>query len=153
MDFPERIFFTTTVTAQRKPLFRCDRTAQLLLDTLFSYRDRGIFQLYEFVVMPDHVHLLLAPRSATSLERAMQFIKGGYSHRHMKETGSRTEIWERSFTNHRIRDWNDYEKHRHYIHFNPVSARLSPLPHRYLYSSACRGYLLDPAPQPLKPVA
>ena len=85
MDFPERIFFITTVTAQRKPLFRCNRTAQLFLDVLFAYRHRGIFQLYEFVVMPDHVHLLLAPQSATSLERAMQFIKGGYSHRHMKE--------------------------------------------------------------------
>ena len=35
----------------------------------------------------------------------MQFIEGGYSHRYMKETGSRVEIWERSFTNHRIHDW------------------------------------------------
>jgi len=83
----------------------------------------------------------------------MQFIKGGYSHRHMKETESRTEIWKRSFTNHRIRDWNDYEKHRHYIHFNPVNAGLSQLPQRYPYCSACSGFLLDPEPQRLKPVA
>ena len=60
---------------------------------------------HEFVVMPDQVHLLLAPNSTASLERAMQFIEGGYSHRYMKETGSRVEIWERSFTNHRIHDW------------------------------------------------
>jgi putative transposase len=65
---------------------------------MFDYRDREIFQLYEFVVMPDHVHLLLAPKATASLERTMQFIKGGYSHRYRKETGPRMEIWERSFT-------------------------------------------------------
>src|SRR5690242_9504483 len=112
MDFPERIFFITTVTAQRKQLFRFERAAKLFLDTMFGYRDREIFQLYEFVVMPDHVHLILAPKATIALERAMQFIKGGYSHRYMKETGSRIDIWERSFTNHRIRDWDDYETHR-----------------------------------------
>ncbi len=32
------------------------------------------------------------------------------------------EIWQRSFTNHRIRDGNDFEKHKRYIHLNPVRA-------------------------------
>jgi len=72
--------------------------------------------------MPDHVHLLLAPKPSLAIERAMQFIKGGYSHRFMKETGSRMEIWERSFTNHRIRDAFDCEKHRSYIHPMLLSA-------------------------------
>lgn len=131
MDFPERIFFVTTVTAQRKPLFRYERAAQLFLGTLFGYRERGIFLFHEFVVMPDHVHLILTPAVTVSLERSMQFIKGGYSHRYMKETGSRMEIWKRSFTNHRVRDWDDYEKHRRYIHLNPVRAGLSRLPQDY----------------------
>jgi REP element-mobilizing transposase RayT len=112
MDFPERIFFITSVAAQRRLFFSCERAAKMFLDTLCAYRDRGTFQLHEFVVMPDHVHLILAPKSTIALERAMQLVKGGYSHRYMNETGSRTEIWERSFTNHRIRDWEDYEKHR-----------------------------------------
>ena len=128
MDFPERIFFVTTVTAQRRPLFQDDHAVRLFLNTLFAYRDRNIFQLYEFVAMPDHVHLILLPRYTVSLERAMQFIKGGYSHRYMKETGSKIEIWERSFTNHRIRDGDDYEKHRRYIHLNPVRAGLANFP-------------------------
>jgi putative transposase len=103
--------------------------------------------------MPDHVHLIFAPNTATSLERAMQFIKGGYSHRYRKETGSRAEIWERSFTNHRIRDCDDYEKHRHYIHLNPVRAGLCQLAREFPYSSACPGFHLDVPPQRLKPVA
>ena len=153
MDFPARIFFITTVTWQRRLLFSSERASRLFLDTLFGYRNRGIFELYEFVVMPDHVHLILAPTPATSLERALQFIKGGYSHRYMKETGSHAEIWERSFTNHRIRDWGDYEKHRRYVHLNPVRAGLCQLPQDYPYSSACPGFPLDTAPQRLKPDA
>jgi putative transposase len=103
--------------------------------------------------MPDHIHLLLAPKPTLALERAMQFIKGGYSHRFMKETGSRMEIREKSFTNHRIRDADDYETHRRYTHLNPVRARLVEKPQDYLYSSKHPGFLLDDAPQRLKPVA
>jgi REP element-mobilizing transposase RayT len=91
MDFPERIFFVTTVTASRNMLFRSERAARLFLDVLFRYRDDGKFQLYEFVVMPDHVHLILEPKPA--LERAMQLIKGGYSFRYKKEMRSSGEIW------------------------------------------------------------
>ena len=152
-NFADRIFFVTSVTWGRRPLFQSESAAKLLLETVFSYRERGTFQLYEFVVMPDHVHLLLAPRSNLALERAMQFIKGGYSHRFMKETGSRMEIWQRSFTSHRIRDGNDFEKHRRYIHLNPVRAGLVESPRDYPYSSACPGFALDEAPQRLKPVA
>ncbi len=143
---PERTFFATTVTWQRCALFRSDRASRLFLEVLFGYRDRDIFQLYEYVIMPDHVHLLLTPNANVSLERAMQFIKGGYSHRHRKETGSNSEIWERSFTNHRIRDWNDYERHQRYIHLNPVRARLCELPEEYPYSSIKAEFRRDARP-------
>lgn len=123
----------------------------MFLDSLFGYRDRGVFQLYEFVVMPDHVHLILEPAPNVSLEKAMQFIKGGFSHRYMKETRSRSEIWERGFTNHRIRDCEDFEKHREYVHMNPVRAGLARVPQDYPYSSACPTFAL--APPRLKPVA
>jgi putative transposase len=90
MDFSfERTFFVTSVTWQQRPAFGCERIAKLFTQVLFEYRDRGVFLLHEFVLMPDHVHLLLTPRMTVALERAMQFIKGGFSHRVMKETGSR----------------------------------------------------------------
>jgi putative transposase len=152
-NFADRTFFVTSVTWERRPLFRSERAADLFIETLVGYRDRRIFQLYEFVLMPDHIHLLLAPKPTLALERAMQFIKGGYSHRFMKETGSRTDIWERSFTNHRIRDAFDYETHRNYVRLNPVRARLVEVPQDYPYSSAYPGFFLDEAPQRLKPVA
>lgn len=83
----------------------------------------------------------------------MQFIKGGFSHRYLRETGSRMEIWERSFTNHRIRNWDDYAEHQQYVYLNPVRAGLVKHPHDYPYSSACPGFSLDEVPQRLKPVA
>ncbi len=85
-EFVERTFFVTSVTSERRPIFRSERAAKLFIETLYGYRERGTFRLYEFVLMPDHLHLLLAPAPLVSLEKAMQFIKGGFSHRFMKET-------------------------------------------------------------------
>ena len=142
----DRVFFVTTVTIQRLPIFRREVNANLLIDTLAHYRDAGKFLLHEFVIMPDHIHALLTPAEKISLERAMQFIKGGFSFR-MKARGS---IWQPSFTNHRIRDWDDYEHHRDYIQMNPVRARLAPRPDAYPYSSTANVLRMDPVPQGLK---
>jgi putative transposase len=142
-----RIFFVTTVTIQRLPIFRRETNATLLIDTLAHYRDAGKFLLHEFVIMPDHVHALLTPAPEISLERAMQFIKGGFSYRMVK----RGAIWQSSFTNHRIRDWEDYERHRAYIRMNPMRAQLVKRPEDYPYSSAAGVLGMDPVPQGLKP--
>jgi putative transposase len=100
--------------------------------------------------MPDHFHLLVTPSSA--LEHAVQLIKGGFSFRAKKELGSNLVIWQRGFSDHRIRDAEDYEKHVHYIHVNPVKKHLFVRPADYPHSSAYPGWKLDPAPQGLKPV-
>jgi putative transposase len=143
----ERVFFVTAVTAQRLPIFRRGSTANLLIETLVHYRDLGRFLLHEFVVMPDHVHVLLSPAEEISLERAMQFIKGGFSFR----LKSRPPVWQPSFTNHRVRDFEDYAQHREYIWLNPVRARLVVAAEAYPYSSATGSIRLDPVPQGLKP--
>jgi putative transposase len=143
----DRVFFVTTVAAQRRPLFSTERTANLLIETLLHYRDSQKYLLHEFVIMPDHVHTLISPAVDISLERAVQFIKGGFSFR----LKSRFPVWQESFTNHRIRDFEDYCSHREYIWRNPVQARLAERPEDYLFSSAHGGVRLDPIPQGLKP--
>jgi len=143
----DRTFFVTTVTMQRLPIFRREATARLLIETLAHYRDEKKFLLHEFVIMPDHIHAILTPSDDISLERAMQFIKGGFSHR-LDKRGS---VWQASFTNHRIRDRDDYEQCREYIWMNPVRARLAARPEDYPYSSAARALEMDPVPQGLKP--
>jgi len=144
---PDRIFFVTTVAAQRRPIFRRETTANLMIETLAHYRDERKFLLHEFVIMPDHIHALLTPAPEISLERAMQFIKGGFSFR----LKSHPPVWQASFTNHRVRDFEDYEQHRQYIRMNPVRARLAERPEQYPYSSAAGVMRLDPVPRGLKP--
>jgi len=142
----ECTFFITTITLQRIPIFRREATANLFIETLAHYRDAGKFLLHEFVVMPDHVHLIITPAVEISLERAVQFIKGGFSH-----SLGRGSIWQASFTNHRIRDYEDYERHREYVWLNPVRAKLAARAEEYLYSSAAGRLRVDPVPQGLKP--
>ena len=119
--------------------------ARLFLQTLYSYRRQGKFELHAFVLMPEHFHLLLTPSEIT-LERALQFIKGGYSHAVKERLGSPAEIWERGFTDHRIRDAGDFAHHRLYIHQNPVERKLVVLPSEFRYCSAFPGLKLDPWP-------
>ena len=142
----DRIFFVTTVTSHRQPIFRREAAARLLIDTLAHYRDEGKYLLHEFVVMPDHLHALLTPSGEISLERAMQFIKGGFSFR--LKCGP---IWQAGFSNHRIRDFEDYENHREYIRMNPVRARLAKSAEAYPYSSAAGTLRVDAVPHGLKP--
>jgi len=140
----DRTFFITTVTAHRQPIFRREAAADLLIETLAHYRDERKYLLHEFVIMPDHVHALITPSMEISLERAVQFIKGGFAFR----LRSRGPVWQASFSNHRVRDFEDYENHREYIWRNPVRARCAEA---YRYSSAAGVLRLDPVPQGLKP--
>jgi len=142
---PRGTYFVTSTTWQRRSLFTTETMARLFLKTLFSYRRQGRFELHAFVLMPEHFHLLLTP-SAIPLERAMQFIKGGYSHAVKQQLGNSLEIWGRGFTDHRIRDAEDFVHHRMYIHQNPVERRLVAEPSEFRYCSAFPGFKLDPWP-------
>jgi putative transposase len=141
-------YMVATDTWERRELFRNERWPRLLIDTLYHYRGTA-YLLHEFVVMPDHIHVLLTP--LTSLEKAVQFIKGGFSYRAKKELGSNMEVWQKGFSDHRIRDANDYGTHVTYIWQNPVRKRLSERAEDFPYSSAHVGFELDVAPQGLNP--
>jgi putative transposase len=125
--------------------------ARLLLDVLRDNRGKQRFLLHEFVVMPDHFHLIITPSGEVSLEKAVQYIKGGFSFRAKRELNYQFLIWQESFTNHRIRDADDYSRHRNYVHQNPVEARLVKTASQYPYSSAFPGAEIDPVPPWLKP--
>jgi putative transposase len=83
----------TAVTAQRRRLFQVAATAGLLEKTILDYRSKGKFLLHAFVIMPDHLHALITPAPQVSLEKALQFIKGGFFFR----LKSKLDVWMRSF--------------------------------------------------------
>src|SRR2546423_15441147 len=126
-------YMVTSTTWNRSGHFRNERWARLLIDTLYHYRGTA-YLLHEFVVMPDHIHVLMTPEA--SLERAVQFIKGGFSFRAKKEIGSNLEVWQKGFSDHRIRDARGYAEHVLYIRHNPVRAHLCVNAAEFPYSSA-----------------
>src|SRR5438270_4348864 len=129
----QQTYFVSSQTAERKCFFRNERWAKLMIEVLYNYRGKGYF-LHEFVVLHDHLHFLITP--SESLEKAVQLIKGGFSNRAKKELEYSWDIWQRGYTDHRVRDAADYQKHVEYIHQNPVRARYCQRPEEYSYSSA-----------------
>ena len=141
-------YMITSRTWGSRTLFSREVWAKLLIDTLYQYRGSA-YLLQEFVVMPDHIHVILTPK--TSLEKAVQFIKGGFSYRAKKELGSNMEVWQKGFSDHRIRDASDYQIHQIYVQQNPVRKHLCERAEDYPYSSAHGEFELDGVPQGLKP--
>ncbi len=92
--------------------------------------------------MRDHIHVILTPAQSTSLEKAVQLVKGGSSH----EIGSRFPVWHPGFTEHQIRDRNDFDLHVRYIDDNPVKAGLAATPAEYPHGAATGKFALDPWP-------
>jgi putative transposase len=92
--------------------------------------------VHDFVVMPNHVHILMTLPGEISLEKAMQLIKGSFSFRANKEIGFRGEIWQRGFSDVRIVDEQSFEEHRAYIDNNPVKAGLANSVEEYIFGSA-----------------
>jgi putative transposase len=123
---------TYSVTAQRRRIFQVTATAELLLQTLIDYRRQGKFLLHAFVIMPDHLHALITPAPDVSLEKAMQFIKGGFSFR----LKSNADVWLRSFNETQISSCEKFANCVRYIEDNPVRRALAPTPQAYPFSSA-----------------
>jgi putative transposase len=88
-----RTYFLTFVTAQRRRIFQVTNTADMMSSHLQNQRDKSRIEIYAFVIMPDHLHMLLTPAYDVSLEKAAQFIKGGFSFL----LKSKLDVWERGY--------------------------------------------------------
>ena len=67
-----RTFFAGSKTYMDRPVFRAQNEAELFIEVLRTNTLAGKFKLHEFVVMPDHFHVLLTVDGNTSIERALQ---------------------------------------------------------------------------------
>lgn len=130
-----RTYLITSVTAQRRRLFQVTSNAELFRETLFGYREQGKFFLHAFVVMPDHFHALITPAPEISLEKAVQFIKGGFSFR----LKSKLDVWMRGFNESQVLSREKFGGAVRYIEENPVRARLVAAASDYAFSSAGHG--------------
>ena len=123
--------YVTTATRDRQPLFETSRIADLFIETLLHYRTLGHYKLHAYVVMPDHVHLLLTPQNI-SLDQAVGLIKNAFAYRLNVEL----PVLDEKYTGYSVANLHDLEIVRAHLHQVPVRAGLVDAAELYPHYSA-----------------
>jgi putative transposase len=130
----DRIFFVTSNLARGAPnLSPIER--DVVLNSLNETRATHKFLLFGYVVMPDHVHALLAVISG-SLADVMHRWKGSSARLIQKARGKRGPLWQARYFDFICRRTRDVGNKLDYIHENPVVARLVSHADEWRWSSA-----------------
>lgn len=120
--------FITTNTLDRKKIFADPANAREVIDVLYRVQELHPFFLYSFVIMPNHVHLLMSVPDGGSISKIINRFKMGVSH-----SLGQGPIWQPRFYMKLVGNlWNVTR----YIHRNPVKAGLTKNPEDYPWSSA-----------------
>ena len=142
MDFrryyvPDAIVFVTQVVAWRTPVFRDERSAALLFATLHRVQEKHPFAMLGYVLLPDHLHLLLRPHAPETHSTVMQSLKRNFALDYKKAAGvdGALRFWQPRYYDHVVRDEADFENHLHYIHYNPVKHGCVTRPEGWAHSS------------------
>ncbi len=150
--------YITTVTYKRLPIFRSEKTCEIFIEVLKEIRAIHPFKLIGYVIMPDHIHLILNPLEE-KISVIMRKIKGKSAHLIVKwlKKNNFTEslnklllltknerqkyaVWQRDFS--AIDLWSPkfLRQKLDYIHLNPLRAKFCDHPAKWKYSSY-RAYL------------
>jgi len=97
-------------------------------------RVRCDFQLrvYGYVVMPEHVHILLSEPHRATLADAIKSLKQGVSRRLI---GDFPHFWQRRYYDFNVRNHEQFVEKLRYIHRNPVRKGLCARPEDWQWSS------------------
>jgi len=128
--------FITTNLEKRRPLLSAERPAQMLLDVVKEVRRETEFKLLAFVIMPDHMHLVLALPPDLRLGRVMQLIKGRFSNRYNELVGGGGRLWQERYHERALRTEAELVAAIEYVHRNPVAAGLVSEAEDFSWSSA-----------------
>ena len=110
----------------------------------------GHYHLHAYVVMPNHVHLLVTPVVALrTLTKSLKGITAKRANALLALTG--TPFWQEESYDHLVRDGRQFDKIRHYIEENPVRAGLVTVARQYRWSSAGWATGGSPADQGVRP--
>ena len=131
----QRTFFVTTSTDGKRGLLQTERMAMLLIDVMFHYRNQGEYKLHEFVVMRNHFHILITVGQATTVERAVQLIKGGFSYRAQRAGSYESDLATRLQRRSREKPGGVPQFPKLYLQ-QSVRAGLARTPEEYPYSTA-----------------
>ena len=129
-------YFITSTTKDRSPIFADEENALILWNIINNQRERDRFYLLGFVIMPEHLHLMIIPRGETSASFIMQEIKKGSARLINKSKKRQGKLWMDEYYDHIIRTENELMEKTRYIHYNPVKRGLVDDEQEYPFSSA-----------------
>jgi type I restriction enzyme R subunit len=99
--------------------------ARLVAGALEYHNERNIY-CGDYVIMPNHVHALLAPFPGKSLERILQSVKRYSAVRINALSGRTGTLWQKESYDHIVRNGQELARIRAYIENNPIKAKLKP---------------------------
>jgi REP element-mobilizing transposase RayT len=109
--------------------------AELVMESIRKGEELDHYKLYAFVVMANHVHVLILPQIDPS--RLLKSLKGATAreaNKLLRRTGE--PFWQKESYDHWVRNEAEFERIRAYIENNPVKAGLVTTPEQYPWSSA-----------------
>ena len=111
--------------------------AQLVLNSIHYGAGIGHYQLHAFVIMSNHVHLLLTPHiNVSKLLCSLKTATARRANLLLARTGQR--FWQEESYDHLVRNGDEFRRIKRYIESNPVNACLVASPEEYTWSSAGR---------------
>lgn len=118
-------------------VLRDERIARLVQEALLHF-DGQRYRLLAWVIMPNHVHVLIETRPGYQLSEIVQAWKSFTAKEVNKLLGRRGILWQTDYFDRFIRDEQHFENAVHYIHYNPVKAGLVTQAEDWPYSSVSR---------------
>lgn len=117
-------------------IFAADAIKGLYLEVLRQAKKKYLFTIDNFIVMGNHVHLMIRPGPHENLSRIMQWINSVFAMRYNRAFGLTGHTWGERFFSCIINRFQDYLKTFEYIDNNPVRAQLVQKVLEWKYSGA-----------------
>ena len=128
--------FVTFSCYQRLPHLRDVWLRDMFVECLERTRRSYRFLVYGYVVMPEHVHLLVSEPEVEVLAKAIQALKISVARRAMSRRAELdVPLWQKRYYDHNVRTHESFVEKLHYIHHNPVQRGLAEKPEDWNWSS------------------
>jgi putative transposase len=139
-------YFFTQVTHQRQPWLCTDVARPLLRAAFLKVRQKYPFVVDAIVLLPDHIHCIWTlPTGDSDYATRWRLIKSYVTKQgaiklqanrnESRQKRGESNLWQRRFWEHSIRDKADFSSHCDYIHYNPVRHGLCHRAIDWQYSS------------------
>ena len=124
--------FVTFSCYHRHRLFTSDASRRVFESALERVRRSFRLRVYGYVVMPDHIHLLVSEPERATLADAIKSLKQGVARRLI---GDADHFWQKRYYDFNVRNHAQFVEKLHYIHWNPVKKGLCERPEDWPWSS------------------